>query len=125
MLEPVSGKAIPVAKGEILRIMQEEGGQCVDFNGYNFHDHKEYLDCGFNRMRGVATGRGTVLWSGSPRARPMYAILNCAETCDQYYAGHRCNGIHFEREFGFVDHPNCQDTFAETIWDMGSPGRRP
>ena len=92
---------------------------CVDFNGYNLHDHKEYLDCGFTRMRGIAAGKGSLIWSNSPRGQPMYAILECAETCDLYFAGHRCNGIVFERDFGFGERPNCQDTLAEAIREYG------
>jgi uncharacterized protein YcgI (DUF1989 family) len=115
VMEPVTGKAIPVLTGEVLRIRQIEGGQCVDFNGYALHDYKEYLDCGFNRGRDVPTGKGTLIFSGSPRWRPMYAILDCQETFDQYYSGHRCNDMQYEREYGFVGHPNCQDTLAEAI----------
>ena len=115
VMEPVTGKALPVLTGEVLRIIQIEGGQCVDFNGYDLHDYKEYLDCGFNRGRDLPTGKGTLIFSGSPRWRPMYAILDCQETFDQYYSGHRCNDMQYEREYGFVGHPNCQDTLAEAI----------
>jgi Domain of unknown function (DUF1989) len=37
-LEPITGKALPLRRGEILRIEQAEGGQCVDLNAYNLHD---------------------------------------------------------------------------------------
>jgi len=119
VLQPVTGKAVPVHAGEVLRLVQLVGGQCVDFNGYNLHDYKEYLNCGFNRMKGMSFGKGTIVWSGSPRARPMYAIVDHSTNFDQYYAGHRCNAIVYEMEYGFVDHPNCQDTFAETIREYG------
>jgi uncharacterized protein YcgI (DUF1989 family) len=116
---PATGKAIPVHRGEVLRISQTVGGQCVDFNAYNLDDYKEYLDCGMNRLRGVDTGQGTIVWTGSPRARPMYAILSMPDTCDQYYGGHRCNGLMYEAEYGLPDHPNCQDSFAEAIREYG------
>jgi uncharacterized protein YcgI (DUF1989 family) len=116
---PATGKAIPVRRGEVLRLSQTVGGQCVDFNAYNLNDYKEYLDCGMNRMRGVDTGQGTIVWTGSPRARPMYAILEMPDTCDQYYGGHRCNGLMYEAEYGLPDHPNCQDSFAEAIREYG------
>lgn len=118
-LEPVTGKAVPVEKGEVLSMTLVEGGQCVDFNAYNLHDYKEFLDCGFNRQRGVDTGVGTIVWSGSPRARPMYAILEMPETCDQYYGGHRCTGMMYEMEYDMPQHPNCQDTFSEAIREYG------
>jgi uncharacterized protein YcgI (DUF1989 family) len=114
-LEPVTGRAVPVLRGEVLRIAQVDGGQCVDFNAYNLHNYKEFLDCGMNRLRGLSTGEGTIVWSGMPYGRPMYGILSMPETCDQYYSGHRCNGLMYEMEYGLPEHPNCQDTFAEAI----------
>ncbi len=119
ILEPITGKAVPVYKGEVFRVVQVEGGQCIDFNGYSLQDYKEYLNCGFNRTSGMSKGKGTIVWSGSPRWRPMYAILDCDERFDQYFEGHRCNAILFERSVGFVGHPNCQDTFAEAIREYG------
>ena len=41
VLQPISGKAVPVYAGEVLRIIQVEGEQCVDFNAFNLHDYKE------------------------------------------------------------------------------------
>ncbi len=119
VIQPVTGKAIPVYAGEVLRVSQVEGGTCVDYNGFNLNDYKEFLDCGMNRNRGIAVGKGAIVWTNSPRARPMYAIADHSDRFDQYYQGHRCNGIMYEIEYGFVDHPNCQDTFAETIREYG------
>jgi uncharacterized protein YcgI (DUF1989 family) len=119
VIPPVTGKAVPVYAGEVLRVSQVEGGTCVDYNAYNLSDYKEYLDCGMNRNRGIAVGKGAIIWTNSPRARPIQAILDHSERFDQYYQGHRCNGIMYEIEYGFDDHPNCQDTFAEAIREYG------
>ena len=119
VMEPVTGKAVPVYQGEVLRLTQVVGDQCVDFNAYNLHDYKEWLDNGFNRMTSFETGKGTIIWSGCSRARPMYAILEMSETCDQFYAGFRCHALVWERLCGIINHPNCQDTFAETIREYG------
>lgn len=119
VITPVTGKAVPVLAGEVLRISQVEGGTCIDYNAYNLHDYKEYLDCGFNRYRGVVTGRGAIVWTGSPRGRPMYVIADHSDRFEQYYQGHRCNGIMNEIDYGWTGHPNCQDTFAETIREYG------
>jgi len=119
VLPPIEGRALPVYKGEVLRIEQLEGGQCVDFNAYNLHDYKEYLNCGFNRMEGRHTGTGTLVWSGSPRARPMLVIMHCDERFQQFYEGHRCHATYWEAQYGFDQHPNCQSTFAEAIREYG------
>src|SRR5260370_1031675 len=34
VLEPGTGKAIELLKGQILRVEQVEGGQCADFNAF-------------------------------------------------------------------------------------------
>lgn len=115
VLQPGEGKAIPVYKGEVLRMSQLVGGQCIDFNAYNLHDYKEYLDCGFNRQRGFVTGPGTVVFTNSPHGRPIFVIRDASESCDQYYAGNRCNGVLYEKEYGLVDHASCEDAFTEAI----------
>lgn len=119
VLSPVTGKAFPVYQGEVLRIAQVDGGQCVDFNAYNLHDYKEHLDCGMTRIAtGLYPKLGEMVWSNAPRSRPMFAILEMPETCKLDIIGHRCNRLIFE-PYGFPEHPNCQDTFAECIREYG------
>ena len=43
VLEPTTGKAIPVLRGQVLRIKQVGKGQCLDFNAFNLHDYKEFF----------------------------------------------------------------------------------
>ena len=40
VIQPVTGKAVPVYAGEVLRVSQVEGGTCVDYNAYNLSDYK-------------------------------------------------------------------------------------
>lgn len=119
-LQPVTGKALPVLRGEVLRIEQVEGGQCVDFNAFNLHDYKEHLSCGFTRgIQGFNPRKGELVWTNAPRGRPMFVILEMPDTCDLDIAGHRCSRPRFEIGWGFLDHANCQDTFAEAIREYG------
>ena len=68
VLEPGTGKALEVREGQILRIEQIEGLQCVDFNYFNLHDYKEFMLCGRTRtVHGFNPTRGSFLWSGPPR----------------------------------------------------------
>lgn len=41
-LEPITGKAVPVCRGEIFRIEQLDGGTCVDFNAFDLHDYTAF-----------------------------------------------------------------------------------
>lgn len=120
VLEPVTGKAIPVRRGEVLRIEQVVGGTCVDFNAFNMQDHKEFLDCGFTRsFQSFDPGRGEFIWTNAPRGRPMFAILERGPTCELDIVGHRCNRVLDDLGWGLTDHANCQDTLAEAIREYG------
>jgi uncharacterized protein YcgI (DUF1989 family) len=119
-LQPITGKAVPVRRGEIFRIEQTEGGTCVDFNAFNLHDYKEFLDCGFTRsFQSFDPRRGEFIWTNAPRGRPMFAILEIADTNELDIVGHRCNRVFEEVGWGLVDHANCQDTLAESIREYG------
>src|SRR5262249_56871473 len=74
IIQPITGKAIPVRTGEVLRISQVEGGTCVDYNAYNLHDYKEWLGCGLNPTRGGTVGKGTIILTRSPPPRPLPPI---------------------------------------------------
>jgi uncharacterized protein len=119
-LDPVTGKAVPVMRGEVLRIEQVEGGTCVDFNAFNLHDHKEILDCGFTRsFQSFDPRTGELIWTNAPRGRPMFAILDIADTCELDIVGHRCNRVFQELGWGMTEHANCQDSLAEAIREYG------
>jgi uncharacterized protein YcgI (DUF1989 family) len=118
-LEPVSAKAIPVHAGEVMRISQIEGAQCVDFNCFNLHDYKEYMSVGHMRREGFRTEVGRFIWSAPPRFRPMMKIVDMSPSCITDLQGARCCGVQFEDQYGLNDQPNCQDTLAEAIHEFG------
>jgi uncharacterized protein len=118
-LQPVSGKAIPVYQGEVLRIIQVEGEQCVDFNCFNLNDYKERMSVGHMRLQGFRVREGHIVVSAPPRYRPMLAITHMAATCITDLLGARCDATIGEREYGLVPRTNCQDTFAEAIREYG------
>ena len=119
VLEPGTGKAIELHAGQILRIEQIEGGQCVDFNAFNLHDYKEFMHCGRTRtVHGFNPSEGTFLWSQPPRERALLYILR-----DTF--GHndvlfpRCSAYLYESAYGFHDHTNCHDIQAEAQREYG------
>lgn len=112
-MEPGTGIAVPVLRGQVLRISQVVGGQCADFNAFNLHDYKEHFHTGRTRhMHGMNPTTGAHLWSAPPRDRPMLTIL--ADTCgsnDVMYP--RCSAMLFDMHFGLSPHTNCHDIQAE------------
>jgi len=117
ILQPVSGKAVPVYKGEVLRITQVQGGQCVDFNCYNLHDYKEHMSVG--PSSGFRKVKGDVVMTRHPENRPMLAILEMSDSCVTDVIAPGCSAPLFKRRAGMVDHTNCQDTFSQCIAEYG------
>jgi uncharacterized protein len=119
VLEPGTGKALELRKGQILRIEQVEGGQCADFNCFNLHDYKEFMHTGRTRhMHGLHPTKGHFLWSAPPRERPMIYILeDTVGTNDALYP--RCSGFLYEYQYGLPVHTNCHDMQAEAQREYG------
>ena len=118
-LMPVSGKALPLYRGETLRLTQIKGYQCVDFNCFNLHDYKERMSVGHMRAQGFRVSEGHLVVSASPHFRPMLSIAHMNETCVSDLLGARCDATMGEREYDLVPRTNCQDTFAEAIREYG------
>jgi uncharacterized protein YcgI (DUF1989 family) len=119
VMEPGTGKAIELLRGQILRVEQVEGGQCVDFNCFNLHDYKEFMHCGRTRtVHGFNPSRGTFMWSAPPRERAMLYILE-----DTYGRNDvlfpRCSAYVYESAYGFDVHTNCHDIQAEAQREYG------
>jgi uncharacterized protein YcgI (DUF1989 family) len=119
VLEPGTGKAIELRAGEILRIAQVEGGQCVDFNAFNLHDYKEFMHCGRTRtVHGFNPTEGSFLWSQPPRERALlYILKDTVKRNDVLFP--RCSAYLYESAYGFHDHTNCHDIQAEAQREYG------
>lgn len=116
VLQPVSGRALPMKAGETLHITLVEGPQCVDFNCFNLHDYKEHMSVGHMRMKGFRARAGHIVWSRPPRYNPMMLLVEVPETCVTDLLGARCHAVPFEKAMGYPGvHTNCQDIQAECI----------
>lgn len=119
ILEPGTGKAFELLKGQVMRIEQVKGGQCVDFNAFNLHDYKEFMHCGRTRtVHGFNPSEGDFLWSQPPRENALIYILR-----DTYGRNDvlfpRCSAYLYESAYGFHDHTNCNDIQAEAQREYG------
>lgn len=113
VMQPGTGKALELRKGQILRVEQIDGAQCVDFNCFNLHDYKEFMHCGRTRtVHGFNPTKGTFLWSAPPREQAMMYILE-----DTYGRNDvlfpRCSAYLYESAYGFHTHTNCHDIQSE------------
>jgi uncharacterized protein YcgI (DUF1989 family) len=118
-IEPGTGKALEVKKGQLLRIEQIEGGQCVDFNCFNLHDYREFMHTGRTRtVHGLNPTTGHFLWSAPPRERAMMYILQDTAKCNDVMFP-RCSAYLYESAYGFAVHTNCHDIQAEAQREYG------
>lgn len=119
ILEPGTGKAFELIKGQVMRIEQVKGGQCVDFNAYNLHDYKEFMHCGRTRtVHGFNPSEGDFLWSQPPRENAlMYILRDTYGRNDVLFP--RCSAYLYESAYGFHDHTNCNDIQAEAQREYG------
>ena len=70
VIQPGTGKALEMRRGQVLRISQTSGRQCADFNCFNLHDYKEFFHTGRTRhLHGLHPTKGDFLWSAPPRER--------------------------------------------------------
>lgn len=118
-MQPGTGKAIEVLKGQILRIEQIEGPQCVDFNCFNLHDYKEAMHVGRIRaVHGLGPTAGDFVWSAPPRERAMMYFLADTVGCNDVLFA-RCSAYLYESAYGFTSHTNCHDIQAEAQREYG------
>ena len=119
VMQPGTGKAIELLAGQILRIEQVEGLQCVDFNCFNLHDYKEFMHCGRTRtVHGFHPSRGTFMWSAPPRERALlYIMEDTFGRNDVLFP--RCSAYVYESAYGFDAHTNCHDIQAEAQREYG------
>jgi uncharacterized protein YcgI (DUF1989 family) len=119
VIEPGTGKALEVKQGQLLRVEQVEGGQCVDFNCFNLHDYREFMHTGRTRtVHGLNPSTGHFLWSAPPRERAMMYILEDTAHCNDVMFP-RCSAYLYESAYGFAVHTNCHDIQSEAQREYG------
>ena len=119
LVQPISGVATPVYKGEVLRIIQEEGGQCVDTNVFSLHDYREFMDTSIMRRQGFHLEKGDFLISNSPRNRLLMQILDKTPHNIIDVLVHRCSPAWIEAIWDVDNHSSCQGSLAEAIGQYG------
>jgi uncharacterized protein YcgI (DUF1989 family) len=119
VLQPGTGKAFELLAGQVMRIEQIEGNQCVDFNCFNLHDYKEFMHCGRTRtLHGINPSEGDFMWSAPPRERAMVYILRDTVKCNDVMFP-RCSANVYETLYGLPVHTNCHDIQAEAQREYG------
>ena len=108
-----------IAKQQILRIVDLEGKQAVDFLCYNAHDPEDrYAAADTMKINesGIFLTTGTVLYSIG--CTPLFTIT--ADTCGYHDTiGGCCSAAINSFRYGAGDQPNCRDNFLHELEKHG------
>lgn len=119
-----TGKAFEVYKGQVMKIIEVEGGQCADMNIFNLHNLKEKYGASLTVSANHHEYRFEKLYSAAPDCNVMFTVLEDPVNCN--YSGGRCcwltyqtNQYYGERGIEMRGHLNCQDILAGIIAPYG------
>lgn len=127
ILPKEEGIAFEVKRGQVLRVIEIEGPQVVDFNAFAVANFKERFCAGRTRAQvGVHPQEGDTLWSVSPYERVMFTIVKDTvkhQPSPQGGLAHdllfcRCSRSTYEL-YGLPDHPNCHRNLTAAIAPFG------
>lgn len=107
-----------VAKGDVLRIVDLEGKQAVDFLCYNFADPTDRYNAAntIKLNNNIYLGKGAGLWS--VRARKLMSIV--ADTCGSHDTLYGCCSIEIDDvRFGQNNGAGCQGNFERELGRHG------
>lgn len=119
LIEPGTGKAIEVAKGQVFRIEQVEGGQCGDLNIFTKRDRHERMHVGRTRAMDAGNSPTTndLIWSNAPWERPIATVLGHTSRSDTLFP--YCSALLYSKYFGQTAHTNCQQIQTEAQREYG------
>ena len=118
-LEPHTGLALEIFKGQILRVIDLEGGQVVDMVSYSKANPQEYLSSprtmDFNNKIYFSTG--DLLYSDL--SNPMWTIRD-DKVGKHPFLFAPCDQRMFEITYSATDaHPNCFDNLSSSLAHYG------
>jgi uncharacterized protein YcgI (DUF1989 family) len=111
------GVGLRLRKGELLRIVDTEGGQTGDLVAYSA-DGTERLSTGrsFDYNEKVRLTTGDVLWSDRSN-RMLTIVADDVGRHDMFYAP--CSSEMYRMQYGMDDHPNCLDNLSAALREFG------
>jgi uncharacterized protein YcgI (DUF1989 family) len=120
-LEPQTGTAFTMSRGERLRVIDPSGEQVADLVAFVKDDSREWLSSGrtidYNNTLYLTTGH--VLYSN--RSTPMFTII--ADTVGRHdFLFTPCSPETFSLIYGYQGpHPSCFENLASSLQPFGVP----
>ena len=119
-IEACTGTGLALDKGQLLRVIDAEGGQVADLVCFNRHNVGEWLSNGrsFHYNETLFLTEGHTLYSN--RSNAMLKIVE--DTVGRHdFLYSPCSAAMFERNYGLKDHSNCLDNLTAALapFDIG------
>ncbi len=112
-----------IEKDQILRVIDLEGRQAVDFICYNANDYEDRYgapDTLKINPGGIFIGLGTVLYSVN--CNPLFTVV--ADTCGKHDTmGGCCSDAINRTRYNAPGHPNCRQNFLDQLAEYGMDSR--
>ncbi len=114
-----SGHGFEVTHGDLVRIIDLEGAQPVDFWAFSRRDALEFLSCEHTRpaIMKLVPGVGESLYTN--RRRPIVTVVadHSPGQHDMLFAA--CDAVRFEQLGRQGPHANCRDNLHAALRDLG------
>jgi hypothetical protein len=113
-----AGWSREIAAGQVLRLVDLEGRQAVDFLCYSARDYEDrYAAADTMKLNGsIFIGKGTVLYSVN--CNPMFTVLE--DLCGLHDTiGGCCSSALNRRRYGKPDDPSCRQNFLAELARYG------
>ena len=117
-----AGWSRQLTRGQVLRLVDLEGRQAVDFLCYSAADPQDrYAAADTMKINGnIFIGKGTVIYSVN--CNPMFTVT--ADTCGFHDTiGGCCSSALNRRRYGKPDDPSCRQNFLEQLARYGMGAR--
>jgi uncharacterized protein YcgI (DUF1989 family) len=117
-LEPQTGTAFELAKGQLLRVIDIEGEQVADLVAFAHADKSEWLSSGrsLDYASTIYLTTGNILYSN--RSRPMFTIV--ADDVGRHdFLLTPCSHEMFEIVYRVENHPSCFENLAKHLASFG------
>ena len=113
-----AGWSRELSRGQVLRIVDLEGRQAVDFLCYNARDYEDrYAAADTMKINGsIFIRKGTVIYSVN--CNPLFSVIE--DTCGFHDTiGGCCSSALNRRRYGKPDDPNCRQNFLDQLGRYG------
>ncbi|MBT6241809.1 MAG: urea carboxylase-associated family protein [Rhodospirillaceae bacterium] len=123
LIPKCSGKAFILKKGQVMRVIEIDGGQVADIRFFNKENYKEQFAAVFSMMLNAMSGvqpaykRIETLYSKVPWQRPMLRVID--DPVKHHTMGGHCCRMTFELKGENTDDRTCEDNFRECLEPWG------